>query len=275
MLTIRLTEQERVKQQLDVENLRAAVGAIREDGYVCLERVVDPAHVAAIHDAMLADAMRRVAENEGIAENRHIMQHPPRAADLLFEDVLANPFGIQVAEAVIGPAITIDFYESNTNLPGSTGQRLHTDMKPREATDSVDHPTNVMVLNIPLVDFTVENGATVVWPGTHFVPTEIGSRWVSEELQEQRSKVRPKEQAVMSAGSMLIRDIRLWHGGVPNRSDTVRTMLAMIINGKFDRETGDRSKLASLGTFAESTRPFFEGLRVVTNPTYEACASRL
>jgi hypothetical protein len=31
-------------------------------------------------------------------------------------------------------------------------------------------------------------------------------------------------------GSLLIRDIRLWHRGMPNRSDRVRHMLAMIHN---------------------------------------------
>jgi ectoine hydroxylase-related dioxygenase (phytanoyl-CoA dioxygenase family) len=33
---------------------------------------------------------------------------------------------------------------------------------------------------------------------------------------------------IMPAGSLLIRDIRMWHRGTPNRSDAARPNLAMV-----------------------------------------------
>lgn len=47
-------------------------------------------------------------------------------------------------------------------------------------------------------------------------------------------KPRPPHLAVAlapltpAAGSIIIRDLRLWHAGMPNRTDTIRVMLAMI-----------------------------------------------
>jgi len=268
MITLYPTASERSDKRLSAATLADACRAIREDGFVVLDRVVDQGHVAAIRDSMLADALRKIAEADGEAK-KHIMQHPPRETELLFEDVLANPFGMQVAQAVIGPTIACAFYESNTNLPGSQGQGLHVDMKPRAEDDITDGPCDTMVLNIPLVDFTVENGATEVWPGSHMVPCVVGERWVLDDQQVERQKVRPKEQAVMAAGSLLLRDIRLWHRGVPNPSNTIRTMIAMIINAGPDRDNSDQSTISSLGVFPASARSFFAGLRLVTNPRFD------
>ena len=41
----------------------------------------------------------------------------------------------------------------------------------------------------------------------------------------ERSKHLPALQATMPMGSLILRDMRLWHVGMPNRTDTHRPML--------------------------------------------------
>lgn len=84
---------------------------------------------------------------------------------------------------------------------------------------------------------TPSNGSTEVWLGTHTSSSladqegEHGSRAsgrIKPELLEERRKVRPPVQAVVDKGSVIVRDLRLWHAGKPNLEGEARVMLAMI-----------------------------------------------
>lgn len=44
-------------------------------------------------------------------------------------------------------------------------------------------------------------------------------------------------QLDMKKGSVLIRDMRLWHRGMPNRSDQIRHMIAMVHQVSWFRRT--------------------------------------
>jgi ectoine hydroxylase-related dioxygenase (phytanoyl-CoA dioxygenase family) len=82
-------------------------------------------------------------------------------------------------------------------------------------------PAYSVVVNIPLVDFTPENGPLEIWPGgTHLMPGKVD---MAELAPAMRS-----EPVLMPAGSLLIRDMRMWHRGTPNRSDHLRPNMALI-----------------------------------------------
>ena len=51
---------------------------------------------------------------------------------------------------------------------------------------------------------------------------------IAPELLERRRAISPPFQPTFRRGSVLIRDIRLWHAGMPNRTDEPRPMIAMI-----------------------------------------------
>jgi ectoine hydroxylase-related dioxygenase (phytanoyl-CoA dioxygenase family) len=94
-----------------------------------------------------------------------------------------------------------------------------------------------MVINVPLVTMTPENGTTEIWLGTYANTTiadqegEHGNRSsgrIKVPLLEERRKVRGPAQPVVKKGSVVVRDLRLWHGGKPNLGDVPRVMLAMI-----------------------------------------------
>lgn len=103
------------------------------------------------------------------------------------------------------------------------------------------HPSHpfALVVNVPLIDFTPENGSTELWLGTHTgelsglqvqegAHGDRASGRIKEHLLVERRNVRGPSQPSISKGSIVVRDLRLWHAGMPNWTDEVRVMLAMI-----------------------------------------------
>ena len=99
------------------------------------------------------------------------------------------------------------------------------------------HPSHpfALVVNVPLVTMRPENGSTEVWLGTHnsSIADQEGSHGgrasgrIKEALLEERRKVAPPVQPIVPKGSVVVRDLRLWHAGMPNYTNEVRVMLAM------------------------------------------------
>ncbi len=93
------------------------------------------------------------------------------------------------------------------------------------------------MVKVPLVEMTPENGSTEVWLGTHYISSkeaqegehgERASGMVKKDFLERRREERPPSQPVVRKGSIIVRDLRLWHGGKPNWTERTRVMLAMI-----------------------------------------------
>jgi ectoine hydroxylase-related dioxygenase (phytanoyl-CoA dioxygenase family) len=89
-------------------------------------------------------------------------------------------------------------------------------------------------ININLVSTSPENGATEFWLGSHTDTDEsvfdrqANNEQINFELLEQRRKISPPIQPSLRKGSLIIRDLRLWHAGMPNRTDEPRVMLVSI-----------------------------------------------
>lgn len=103
-----------------------------------------------------------------------------------------------------------------------------------------DHPSSpfALVINIPLITMAPENGSTELWLGTHAMSSkecqegehgERASGRIKLDMLDERRKFRGPCQPVVKKGSLVVRDLRLWHAGMPNyKADEVRVMLAMI-----------------------------------------------
>lgn len=100
------------------------------------------------------------------------------------------------------------------------------------------HPDHAfaLVVNVPLIGMNPMNGSTEVWLGTHNgfdlkaqegVHGERASGRIRKSLLETRKTTTPPSQPIIPKGSIIIRDLRLWHAGMPNHTDEVRVMLAM------------------------------------------------
>jgi ectoine hydroxylase-related dioxygenase (phytanoyl-CoA dioxygenase family) len=106
---------------------------------------------------------------------------------------------------------------------------------------------------------TPENGSTEIWLGTHdFTQAaqegahgDRASGRIREALLEKRREERGPSQPVVKKGSIVIRDLRLWHAGMPNKTDEARVMLAMIHFASWYRN-------GMVMEFGEDVRPIIE-----------------
>ncbi|KAH7398542.1 phytanoyl-CoA dioxygenase family protein [Pyrenochaeta sp. MPI-SDFR-AT-0127] len=230
---------EREQGNLSQRNLEIAIRALTRDGLVVLEDMVDHAILDRLNEQMVKDAYELQArEDSPFNYNRgNIQQDPPLSNEWFSDDIFINPIVTHVTSTMLGPKPSLRFVSGNTALPPTessppASQPTHTDA-------DFDHPNIpfALVFNVPLVTMTPENGSTEVWLGTHNDTTiadqegEHGDRAsgrIKKHLLDARREARPPSQPVVKKGSIIIRDLRLWHGGKPNLSTEPRVMLAMI-----------------------------------------------
>lgn len=231
---IELTDEELKTKKMGSHNLQAAVEALHRDGLVVLKNAVDPAHLDKLNERMVPEAQELYARpsthrNFG-SRTGNIQQEPVLEKGYVFDDVLANPWAAEVIECMLGPRPHLRFYSANTAFRGEDRQPPHIDIDfnfPRV-------PFGYCV-NINLVDTSPQNGSTEVWLGSH-VDTDQGvldrsvkHKQIQPELLESRRKVSPPVQPSLPKGSLVIRDFRLWHAGIPNKTDEPRVMLVSVL----------------------------------------------
>lgn len=234
MLTIHVDADDRAAGGLTREHLDTALHALRTDGFVVLADAVDTAHVDVLHDRMLRD-LEQLRARPDVPYNwntGNVQQDPPPFPPYLFTDILLNEHVIAISSALLGPSVRNVLYAGNTAVTSDERQPVHADSGHLWPSDMLDvaHPPAELVINVPTVDVSPDNGATEIWPGTHL---ELGvSRGqdikVAQELLEKRRAVSPPFQPTLRRGSVLIRDVRLWHAGMPNRTPNPRPMIAMV-----------------------------------------------
>ncbi|KAM5354252.1 hypothetical protein ACJ41O_000902 [Fusarium nematophilum] len=250
---------------LDSRDLEKAVRHMHKDGLVVVEDVVPHEHLDLLNERMVKDAHALQARGDKGPYNYNrgnIQQDAPPVAEFFLPSIFTNPIATQITSAVLGPRPKWTFCSANSamaTLPGQAPQRqpVHSDADFAHP----DHPF-ALVVNIPLVTATPENGSTEIWLGTHNAfglaaqegtHGERASGRIAEALLQQRREVSPPLQPVIKKGSIIIRDLRLWHAGMPNTTDQTRVMLAMIHFAPWFR---NRMRL-ELG---EDVRPVLEGL---------------
>jgi hypothetical protein len=269
MLEIAVTPEEKLRGRLSPERQRQAVDAVRTDGFVVLADLIDPKHIEILREGMLSDVERLLARKDRPFNWNpgNLQQNPPPYEPFLFRDVLVNEVVISVTKELLGSGMTNGFYSGNTAMPSDQRQPVHADIGQLWPNLEVAHPPYSLVVNVPLVDMDERNGSTEIWPGTHTDTTiafQDGEITLPEERLSERRKVSPPLQPAVRAGSFLVRDIRMWHAGMPNRTQTPRPMMAMIHSVswwpiatlKFPKGTEDRFEHPDLRWKVE----FTEGL---------------
>ena len=166
--------------------------------------------------------------NQG-AGTGNVSQIPPLTPDWLHRDFYANPHMIRVVENILGPKPELRFLNSNVAVPGGTSrQAVHSDVHH-------DYPSIPfgLVMNTYLQDSDANNGVTEIWCGTHdWAPRSEQQAnpergWIKKSYLQERAKIKPPVQPKVRKGSICFRDTRLWHAGIPNKSDKHRIMLAI------------------------------------------------
>lgn len=265
MVTVEITPDEVAQGAMTPEHIEAAVRAVRADGFVVLQDVIDPEHIAILREKLLADVAALQARPDAPYNwnTGNIQQDPPPFPPYLFRDVLLNEMVIAVTQALLGPGVKNAYYSGNTALPSEARQPVHADTGQLWPELPVATPAFGLVVNVPLVDMSPRNGSTEIWPGTHqdtTVALASDIKVPAAALESWRERT-PPIQPTVSAGSVLIRDIRLWHAGMPNRSETPRPMIAMI---HWVSWYGYADRLR----FPKGTEPFFEHPHLKTNAIF-------
>ncbi len=128
-----------------------------------------------------------------------------------FRDLVTNPAALEYARHVLGPSITLFSYSGNAIGPGAPGGGAHTDQIYMPSDTPWPVVCNVIYM---LDDFTVDNGATLVVPGSH--------RRSIKELDAETFG-REAVNATGPAGSALVIESRIWHSiGINRTASTVR-----------------------------------------------------
>jgi len=232
---VAVSSAERAAGRLTDAQAAHAVQSVAAQGYVVVEDAVDHTALDVLHEKMLADTRELVTtrdrgENISGWKHGHLQQKPPHHPPYVFRTIVANPFATQITRGVLGDGLFNAFYSGNTNLPGSEEQPLHRDALPLWHDWDRAYPATTLVVNISPIDTHPDKGSTEIWPGSHRVIGELTAALIAE-----RRATAPPVRITAPKGSAVIRDIRLWHRGVPNRSDQVRHMIAMVHQIKWYR----------------------------------------
>lgn len=235
---MKISAEEIAAGKLSPETVELAANLIQVNGYVLFEKVLPEEFVLTLFNRymeILEPYLEEHYEEVYYPKNgfndgtNHIRLYLPFEMPFIDESIIAHPFVMQVVDRLLGEDSVIQYFATNTSLPGGERpQPVHADTSSMFGDRcSVNLPISNLVVNFPLVDVTENNGPMEIWPGgTHLLPDYwYGPKAYSKEkMAEHMTSIK----GLMPAGSILIRDDRLWHRGTPNKSDQPRPNIAMI-----------------------------------------------
>lgn len=198
---------------------------IDRDGYTILEGALEPDLV----DGLNEDLLRLERElGAAPADNDFEGHHTVRIYNLLargriYERVPVHESVLPVVEGVLDEGCLVSSLSSISIDPGETAQPIHAD----DQLIPLDKPHRAIICNTmwALTDFTEENGATRIIPGSH-----------RSDHSPAYGKAYESIPAEMPKGSVLVWHGSLWHGGGANRSRARRVGIAMNYCAGFIRQ---------------------------------------
>jgi ectoine hydroxylase-related dioxygenase (phytanoyl-CoA dioxygenase family) len=201
---------------MDQAQIQTHVDKIERDGYSIVEHAIELDFV----DALVADLERLERELDvSPAPNRFEGVKTWRIYNLLvygklYERIPVHPNILPIVERVLDPGCLVSSLSSIAIGPDETPQPIHAD----DQLIPLPKPHVPIVCNTmwALTDFTDENGATRIIPGSHL-------RDHSPDYFTRYDSI----PAAMPKGSVMVYHGSLWHGGGANRTNRRRIGVAM------------------------------------------------
>ncbi|MCW1958002.1 MAG: phytanoyl-CoA dioxygenase family protein [Mycobacterium sp.] len=192
-------------ESVDAAVVEADLEQVTRDGYVILPDLLTADELAEIREASapLLDRHGRNPFEGHLTQRVYSVLNKTRACDRLAD----HPRVLALLDRLLMPNYLLSMLQVINILPGEQTQMLHTDdafyplPRPRKALGAA----TIWAID----DFTGDNGATDIVPGSHL--------WGDRRPEPGQS--RP---VVMPAGSCVFFLGTLWHGGGANRSDRPR-----------------------------------------------------
>ncbi|HEY5924186.1 MAG TPA: phytanoyl-CoA dioxygenase family protein [Kofleriaceae bacterium] len=195
--------------------LEAELEQFERDGFTILESVLDASALAEIGAALAPYETNRPMGRNAFEGQKSQRVYSLAAKGEAFVRLIEQPRVMALVERLLMPNFLLSTAQSIRLHPGEHAQAWHTDdafyfcARPRSLTLAVS-------VIWAIEEFTEENGATEVIPGSH--------KWGHEHPDERDDyEFVP---ATMPAGSAIVFDGALWHRGGANRSDGTRLALS-------------------------------------------------
>ncbi len=188
-----------------------AIAALRTRGFVILERLLDPELVRRIRSE-LAPCLQK----QHMGRNDFEGFHSERVYALLAKapsiaGIIEHPVVLQIVDAFLPRNYLLSSALAINVHPGETPQSFHIDDTPGGGPDI---PTPRPPFGISTIwafdDFTADNGATEIIPGSH--------RWPADRTPRADEAIKVQ----MPAGSVVVFAGNLYHRGGANSSDATR-----------------------------------------------------
>ena len=160
----------------------------------------------------------------------------------MYTDIWANGPAAAVLSNLLGPNPSVNYVNGNTalgNFDNVSIKRVHEFFTFNHALFPF-----AIVTNYYLVDVSPANGSTELWLGSHRDTTFADHRGcfddpkdedhrelelgILEECLEERRTWAPPIRPTIKRGSVILRDLRLWHAGLCNPAPEPRIMLAFV-----------------------------------------------
>jgi len=182
------------------------------DGYLPLPGLLSAAQVTSMRSA--ADQLytrARTGTKDGPAECSYMQN-----LSLAFDICLTHPRGLAAISHVLDGHLKSFGVHGRPHPPGAEQQKFHVDYNGPPATPGKYHVCNSIWL---LSDFTAENGATRVVPGTH-----RGGQ--TPDVLDDPAATHPDEILLLGkAGTVVVFNSHMWHGTTHNGSGDHRPSL--------------------------------------------------
>jgi ectoine hydroxylase-related dioxygenase (phytanoyl-CoA dioxygenase family) len=188
--------------------------SLQHDGYVILERLIDRDTLGELVAALAPFEAYRPMGRNAFEGQRTQRVYSLAGKGEPFLRLIEHPAVVALLDRALLPNWLLSTAQSIRLHPGEAAQAWHTD-------DAFYFPTRPPARPLALSaiwaveDFTTDNGATELIPGSH--------RWGAEH-PDTREFV--PVAAVMPAGSVLVFDAATWHRGGANRSSGTRLAIS-------------------------------------------------
>jgi ectoine hydroxylase-related dioxygenase (phytanoyl-CoA dioxygenase family) len=192
--------------------------ALDEDGFVVFHGVLDSVWID-----RLREKYEVLMEREGQTAGKEVHQEQGtrRLADLVnkgqvFDGIYTHPRVLAAVNYVLQREFKLSSLNGRDAIPGQGLQGLHADWGRRERNEPFHVVNSIWLLD----DFTEDNGATRMVPGTHKL------EGTASDYLEDTGAPHPEERLLIApAGTVAVFNSHVWHGGTLNR--TLRTRRAL------------------------------------------------
>jgi len=214
-----------------------------QNGYLPLPGLLAPQQVQALA-ARLEELAAAEGDQAGLEAHQEV--GTTRLANIvdkgpIFEVCFTHPRILAAMAHVLKKDFKLSSLNARFALPGEGLQHLHADWRGAVPPGEFEVCNSIWLLD----DFTTENGATRVVPGSH--------NWgkTPREMMEDPKATHPKEILLTAqAGTVVIFNSHTWHGGTLNRTSKPRRAMHSYFTRRHNPQQTDQRKYLSPATLA-------------------------